>query len=182
MGMKDLSSLLRYHVVYESFISCSCQVPRGVEMSEQKDSHQPSDFAMFAVALVFVIHCLVVFNVPLRGDPSWMKKAFIALTTFVVGGAIYSAAMESVASVLKKVVEFVWALMLLPMVLFPLWIYDGWKFHLDLVMSFGVEAKHAPVVVVIGSAAGMFLVSGVIWLVLYPISMVAGSDPRKLKE
>ncbi len=151
-------------------------------MNNHKDSHQPTDTAWFAVFIVFIIHCIAVFNIPFQVEQTWMKKAFIAIATFVIGGMIYAAAMESVASLLKKLVEIAWALFLLPMVLIPVLVYDGWEGHKQFVIFFGVQEKAAPAVVILGTAAGIFIASCLIWLVMYPISMIAGSDPRKLKE
>lgn len=152
-------------------------------MSEKKEkeyeSHKPTDFSFYAILVVFIVNAIIVFNVPLNNEVSWWGKVFIAGITFFAGGLIYCGAMESVSTILKVVVEAAWAIFLLPVTVGLLLAYDEWDGLVQLAIDLGADKKAAPLVAAIGCALVLFVYSLAVWAVMYPLSMVAGTDPRK---
>ena len=150
-------------------------------MEEKKvhESHKPTEFSFYALVAIFILNAIIVLKLPLHTDAPWWGKVILASIAFFGGGFIYSSAMESVAVILKVVMEAAWAIFLLPVTVGLVFVYDNWGAFVQLAVDLGADKKAAPIVVILGIGIVGFMYSMTMWALMYPLSMVAGTDPRQ---
>ena len=139
--------------------------------------HSPVSGIALAVAGLFYL--VFMAKVSLPQEPGLFIRILLGLGGLAIGGGIYTAALNSVQTLLKAIVEILGAALLLTNALMCVLVYTHHEALILALKEAGLASeKHdiIPLILIMGGC--LFLADALFFILLYPLAQIAGTSVK----